>query len=500
MTRWITADQLGPHFTDGGPLLLIENAGLLARRPYHWAKAQLILSAIRHRATEAVERGEPLEYVRADSYRSVLAPRRTAGESIEMVDGTSFGLRRLAAELQLTVLPSRGFVTSETAFGEWLGEKSLKGVKMDDFYRHWRSRSGVLMDGPSTPVGGQFSFDAENRQPPPRGAVTLGLPAPWQPVEDEIDAEVRADLEHWQAEGRIRLIGKPGPRRFAVTRAEALAALDDFIDTRLTDFGPFEDAMMAGDPEMAHSLLSVPLNLGLLDPSEVIERVVAEFEAGRAPLNSVEGVVRQIAGWRDWVWHLYWRLGPDYVERSNYLAATEPLPSQWWAPTGEGVAPACLSHVLDQVGERGWAHHIERLMVLGNWALQRGFEPAELNDWFTNAFVDGTPWVMPANVIGMSQHADGGLVATKPYASGGAYISKMSNHCGACQFNPKVRVGPTACPFTAGYWTFLDRVEPRIRGNHRMAQTLGGLRQLSDRDDVVAQERRRDSGSGKLPT
>lgn len=497
MIRWITADQLGPHFSDGGKLLLIENAGLLARRPYHWAKAQLILSAIRHRAAEAAERGEALEYVQAESYRVVLGPR-SAAEPIEMIAGTSFGLRSLASELNLTVLPSRGFVTSEDDFRDWLADRPLRGLKMDDFYRHWRSTTGVLMDGPTTPVGGRFSFDADNRQPPPRAASTLGLPAPWQPTEDDIDEQVRADLSRWHAEGRIRLLGRPGPRRCAATRTEALSALDDFISTRLGDFGPFEDAMLSGDPEMAHSLLSVPLNLGLLHPTEVIDRVVAEFRAGRAPLASVEGVVRQLAGWRDWVWHLYWQLGPDYTTRSNHLAAHTPLPSQWWQLDGSDVAPACLAHVLNQVGERGWAHHIERLMVLGNWALQRGFNPAELNEWFTNAFVDGTPWVMPANVIGMSQHADGGLVATKPYAAGGAYLSKMSNHCASCRFNPKIRVGPDACPFTAGYWAFLDRVEPRIRTNHRMAQTLGGLRQLADRDAVVQQETTRDPGSGLL--
>ncbi|HLP23036.1 MAG TPA: cryptochrome/photolyase family protein [Microbacteriaceae bacterium] len=498
--RWLTADQLGPHFDDGGPTLLIENAGLLARRPMHWAKAHLILSAIRHRAAEARADGEPLEFVRADSYREVLQERLDAGDRIEMVAGSSHGLRALASELDLDVLPSRGFVTSEADFDAWRAGRSLKGLKMDDFYRWWRSRSGVLMDGPSSPVGGQFSFDADNRQPPPKGASTLGLPDPWRPQEDDIDAGVRADLQRWSSEGRIRLLGRDGPRRFAVTRTEAQKALDDFIATRLGDFGPFEDAMLADDAVMAHSQLSVPLNLGVLDPNEVIDRVCREFEAGRAPLASVEGIIRQIAGWRDWVWHLYWQLGEDYIPRSNALGARSPLPAQWWQLDGSGVAAACLGDVLDKVGERGWAHHIERLMVLGNWALQRGFDPAELNDWFTNAFVDGTPWVMPANVVGMSQHADGGLVATKPYAAGGAYISKMSNYCGGCRFNPKVRVGAEACPFTAGYWAFLDRVEPRIRGNHRMAQTLGGLRQLADRDAVVAQERLRDPGTANLPS
>ncbi|BAU31842.1 deoxyribodipyrimidine photolyase-related protein [Microcella alkaliphila] len=244
---------------------------------------------------------------------------------------------------------------------------------------------------------------------------------------------------------------------------------------------------------MAHTRLSVPINLGLLHSLEVVERVVAEYEAGRAPLNSVEGLVRQLIGWRDWVWHLYWHLGPDYTDSNNFLDARTPVPEDWWRPDSSAVAAACLSDALDQVAQTGWTHHILRLMVLGNHALQRGYDPAELTAWFRDAFVDGTAWVMPANVVGMSQFADGGVVATKPYASGGAYIQKMSDYCGSCRFDPKKRLGDDACPFTAGYWAFLDRVEPRIRGNHRMAQPLAGLRRLADREQVVAQERARDA-------
>jgi len=302
---------------------------------------------------------------------------------------------------------------------------------------------------------------------------------------------VRLDLDRLVAEGRVHLIGEDGPRRFAATRGEALAALQDFIDTRLSDFGPFEDASLQGDTTMAHSRLSVPMNLGLLHPREVVDAVVAAYQAGGVPLASAEAVVRQIMGWRDWVWHLYWHLGESYVADSNFLDAHTPLPRPFLELDGSTVDAKCLSHVLDEVGRTGWTHHIPRLMILGNWSLQQGYDPAALSDWFINAFVDGTPWVMPANVVGMSQHADGGIVATKPYASGGAYISKMTDFCGSCRFNPKVRLGPDACPFTAGYWAFLDRVEPRIRGNHRMSQPLAGLRRLVDRDAVVAQERDR---------
>jgi len=495
-TRWLTGEQLGPEFDDGGPVVLIENTQVFAVEPTHRLKAHLHLSALRHRAREL---GDRATLVQSSSFQTALQDAGLTGQQLEVIDPPSWAARQLVRELQASILPSRGFVTSEADFAEWVDGRTKNQLVMDRFYRAVRERTGILMTrdgagpgGAATPAGGQFSFDADNRQAPPKRAANLGLPAPWQPVEDDIDVQVRADLDRLEAEG-VRFLGRDGPRRFAVTRAEALAALDDFVETRLSDFGPFEDAMMLGDDTMGHSRLSVPMNLGLLNPLEIVERVVAEYEAGRAPLNSVEGIVRQLIGWRDWVWHLYWHLGEDYTRRSNALDAHTPLPAHWWALDGSGTDALCLSHTLDGVGDTGWAHHIPRLMVLGNAALQRGYDPAELTAWFQGAFVDGTPWVMPANVIGMSQWADGGVVATKPYSSGGAYIDRMSNFCGSCRFNPKVRLGPDACPFTAGYWAFLDRVEPSIRGNHRMAQPLAGLRRLVDREQVVEQERARGS-------
>ena len=191
-------------------------------------------------------------------------------------------------------------------------------------------------------------------------------------------------------------------------------------------------------------------------------------------------------GWRDYVWHLYWHLGPGYREH-NALDATNALPAWFDALEPDGIDAACLSDVLQKVRDYGWAHHIERLMVLGSWALQRGYDPAVLSDWFRDAFVDGFPWVMDPNVIGMSQYADGGIVATKPYTSGGAYLKRMSNHCGDCSFRPNVRTGPQACPFTTGYWAFLHRNAEVLQRNHRMRQPLASMRRLADLDEVVGQ-------------
>ncbi|MCJ1702353.1 cryptochrome/photolyase family protein [Rathayibacter sp. VKM Ac-2926] len=484
-TRWSVIGQLGPLFDDGGPMLLVEARSAFGRRPMHRAKAQLLLSALRHRGREL---GDRVEYVRAETFAEGLAGR----DDLEVIDPPTRGGRRLARRLGMSVLPSRGFVTEEEDFREWALAKSGKRLLLEDFYRWSRERTGVLMRG-DQPEGGRWNYDHDNRNPPPKGASRLGLPDPWWPEEDDIDEEVRADLARWEREGAIRLVGEDGPRRFAATPAEAEAALADFVSSRLGDFGTYEDAMLSGDWTMAHSLLSAPLNLGLLDPRAVIDAAAAEHASGGAPLASVEGFVRQILGWRDYVWHLYWHLGPDYRERSNALGAKASLPQQLLDLDPAGIEANCLHETLDDVRHHGWAHHIQRLMVLGNWGLQRGWDPAELNDWFVDVFVDGTEWVMPANVIGMSQHADGGVVATKPYSSGGAYINKMSDYCGGCRFNPKVRLGENACPVTAGYWAFLDRTEPVLRGNHRMAQPLAGLRALSDRAAVVDQERHRES-------
>jgi deoxyribodipyrimidine photolyase-related protein len=480
-TRWIFVGQLGNAFDDGGRMLLVEARSELRRAPLHRAKAHLLLSAIRHRAAEL---GERVEFHQVEHYQDVVAGR----DDLEVIDPPSFAERRLVRSIGATVLPSRGFVTSEADFSEWADARKGRPI-MEDFYRWVRVRSGILLDG-DAPTGGQWNFDHENRQPPPKKAVSLGLPDPWWPEEDDIDREVRADLDRWQAAGEIRLVGDDGPRRFAATVGEAQHALDDFIESRLGDFGPFEDATLIGDWTMAHSLLSAPLNLGLLHPREVIDRVEAEYRAGRAPIGSVEGIVRQLCGWRDWVWHLYWRLGEDYVDR-NALSATVPIPRELLELEASAIEANCLSQTVGGVREHGWAHHIQRLMIIGNWALQRGYDPKQMNEWFIGMFVDGTDWVMPANVVGMSLFADGGIVGTKPYAAGGAYVNKMTDYCGGCRFDPKVRLGPNACPVTAGYWAFLDRVEPVIRGNYRMAQPLAGLRRLSDREQVVDQEHRR---------
>lgn len=495
--RWLFGDQLGPHFLgpdespgDDGrePVLLIVSKSAFRRRRYHRAKAHLVLSAIRHRA---VELGDRAELVVADDYRDAV---KTVGGRLSVCDPTSWGARKLVRRMGADVLPSRGFMSSESEFDEWAAHRGRKRLLQEDFYRQSRLRTGILMDG-DEPVGGRWNFDADNRLPPPKGAVTLGLPHPWQPTEDDIDAAVRDELARWERDDDIEFGGRDGPRLFAATRAEALKALDDFVTHRLTEFGPYEDAALTGDWAMAHSLLSAPLNLGLLHPREAIDRVVKAYADGRVPLASAEGFVRQVMGWRDYVWHLYWHFGEDYVSRSNALGAHQPLPAWFDDLDADAVQARCLSGALADVRDRGWNHHILRLMVLGNWALQRGYDPAATTDWFTRNYVDAYPWVMAANVVGMALYADGGQMATKPYAAGGAYINRMTDSCKGCVYKPSERVGERGCPFTAGYWWFLDREREHLAGNHRLAQPLASLGRLSDREQLVEQEDARGSAA-----
>ena len=473
--RWLFADQLGPHYLSDDEPLLVESRRVFARKVFHRQKAHLVRAALRHRAAEL-----DVELRQVERYADALP-----SSGLTVAHPTSWAALDFVRHRGIEVVDSPGWVLTPAQFGEWAGDRTH--LRMDDFYRSQRRRTGVLLEG-DHPAGGRWSFDHDNREPPPPQGLSLA--EPYAPREDEIDQQVRRDLDAWERSGEVRFLGRDGPRRFAATRAEAVQALNDFVSHRLPDFGAYEDAMLAGDGWLAHSTLSPALNLGLLDPMECVHAAEDAYRSGAAPINSVEGFVRQLIGWREYVWHVYWWGGRGY-RRRNALHAQGSLPA-WFADLdADAVDARCLRTVLAQVRDLGWTHHIPRLMVLGSWALQRGYRPAELADWFARAFVDGYEWVMTANVVGMSQHGDGGLMATKPYSSGGAYIDRMSDFCGGCTYDPKKRLGEDACPFTAGWWALLDRIADDVRGNHRMAQPLAGLARLRDLGEVVAQERAR---------
>nr|WP_296776123.1 cryptochrome/photolyase family protein [Rhodococcus sp. (in: high G+C Gram-positive bacteria)] len=485
---WLFGDQLGTHFhsTDehrDRDVLLIESARVLRRRRFHRQKLHLVLSGMRHLAHDLGDRGT---YLRTDTYREGL---EQFGRPVVVFEPTSHAAEKFVDSLFQEglvedVLPTPMFALGRAEFAEWAGNRHQ--FRMEAFYRDQRRRFEILMSG-DDPVEGKWNLDEENREPPPKKQSTLGVDPPWWPAEDAIDRQVRADID----ELKLDTVGEDGPRLFAVTPDEARHAVDHFVSYRLQDFGKYEDAVMTEDWTMAHSLLSVPLNLGLLQPLDVVTAAEDAWRSGDASLGSVEGFVRQILGWREYVWHLYWHFGPEYLD-NNKLEAHEPLPT--WLTDLDGDAPIakCLSDTVNGIRDRGWVHHIPRLMILGNFALQHGYDPKALTDWFATAFVDGFAWVMPVNVIGMSQHADGGLIATKPYASGGAYINRMTDYCGGCEFNPKKRLGSDACPFTAGYWAFVHRHRDRLAQNHRTARQVSSMNRLSDLEQVLEQEAQRE--------
>lgn len=497
-------DQLGPHFItasrdagpgegpgegpdEGAPLVMVESRAVFRRRRFHRAKAQLILSAMRHRAAEL---GDRVRYIRADTYREGLREAGFEGRMTVCHPTSRAALGMVTDDARMDVLPARGFLVPHAAFSAWADGR--EHLRQEDFYRWVRRDHDLLMDG-DAPAGGRWNLDHDNREPPPRAAATLGVPAPWTAEEDGIDERVRHDLDAWERDGDVSFLGTDGPRIFPATRTEALAALRRFVDERLATFGRYEDAMLAGDPWMSHSLLSVPLNLGLLEPAECVESAERGWREGRVPLASAEGFVRQIAGWREYVWQLYWHFGEEYRHR-NALRHRRAVPAWFAELDAEAVTARCLSTVLAQVRETGWVHHIPRLMVLGSRALQDGWNPAEVTDWFHRAFVDGYDWVMLPNVVGMSQYADGGRMTTKPYTSGGAYLHRMSDLCEGCAYRPDVRTGERACPYTAGYWAFLHRHRDRLSGNPRMSRAVAGLDRLADLD-MLLKERRSHGGS-----
>jgi deoxyribodipyrimidine photolyase-related protein len=332
---------------------------------------------------------------------------------------------------------------------------------MESFYRKQRTRLNMLMEG-NEPVGGSWNFDKENRLPPPK---KYEGPKYLEHQRDEIDNQVALEISHEPT------------TTWATTRKGALAQLKNFIDNHFAEFGPLEDAMTTDNWALHHSLLSPYLNNGLLHPSEVIRAAVQAFNKGSIPIESAEGFIRQVIGWREYVNGMYWFLGPDYRE-NNQLNATRKLLPLFNDP--DKTQMNCIKETVTDIKDRAWVHHIPRLMLLSNLALITGTNPQEFLEWMREVFIDASEWVMVPNVIGMGVHADGGTMMTKPYAAGGAYISRMSNYCKPCVYDPKLRVGEKACPFTTLYWDFLDRHKEAFVKNHRMSQQIFGLNRLSD--------------------
>ena len=444
---------------------------------HHKQKIALVFAAMRQFAARLERQKVRVRYVRIDdpdNTGSIEGELTRAVEALgpDRVVMTECGEWRLAEALKagvsraacpVEVREDRRFICTHDRFRRWAADK--RQLRMEFFYREMRRDTGLLMDG-DEPVGGRWNFDAENRKRLPRGMVP---PARKRFAPDAVTQGAIADVarlfpNHF---GSLESFDWP------TTADQAEAALAPFLADCLPDFGEWQDAMKSGASWMWHSLTSTSLNLGLLDPLEVCRRAEAEFLAGRAPLNAVEGFIRQILGWREFVRGIYWLKVPEYRKR-NFLDADRALPWFYWS--GE-TDMACIADVVSRTRDHAYAHHIERLMVTGNLAMLLGVHPDEVDDWYMVVFADAYEWVEMPNTRGMATFADGGIMGSKPYASSGAYIDRMSDWCGGCRYDVKAKSGEGACPFNRLYWGFLERNRKRLRDNVRLAmpyRTLDG--------------------------
>jgi len=414
--------------------------------------------------------------------------QRIRPESVHVVEPGEWrlreGLRSLQAEMPcaLVIHEDRHFLCSHAEFAAHL--KGRKQLRMEFFYREMRRKCGVLLEDDGSPIGGQWNFDAENRQSFSReGPSALGLRAPLAFLPDELTQSVLREVsEHFSDHpGTLDHFDWP------LTPAQAEAALEDFVRHRGALFGDYQDAMWQGEPWLWHSRLSVALNLKLLDPRQVIARVEAAFHAGEMPLSAAEGFIRQVLGWREYVRGVYWHFMPQYLER-NALQANGQLPQFYW--TGE-TDMLCLQDAIGQTLRFGYAHHIQRLMVTGLFALLLGVDPKHVHGWYLAVYVDAVEWVELPNTLGMSQYADGGIMASKPYVATGRYIERMGNYCGRCRYRPQQSTGERACPFTTLYWDFLLRHQSVLAANPRMGLQLRNLGRLQEAEREAIQEQAR---------
>ena len=482
--RLVLGDQLSHDLTAlegldaaSDVVLMMEVADETTYVPHHKQKIVLVLSAMRHFAAELAARGVTVDYVRLDapdntgSFTTELqrAVARLQPDRIVLTEPSEWRVKEMVQHwpdlfnVPVEVRDDTRFFASRTRFAAWA--KGRRGWRMEHFYREMRREHGILMDG-DQPAGGEWNFDQENRK---RLPANVRPPSRLRFPRSAITLEVIALTERRFPDnfGSLDAFGWP------VTRADALRALEHFIGDELPLFGDYQDAMKAGAPFLFHSLLSPSLNLGLLTPREVCAAAEAAWRSGAAPLNAVEGFIRQILGWREYVRGVYWELMPDYAEE-NALEATRPLPDFYW--TGK-TDLRCIREAVRDTEAHAYSHHIQRLMVTGNFALLAGVAPREIERWYLAVYADAFEWVEMPNTLGMAVFADGGKMASKPYAASGAYIDRMSDFCSGCAYDVKQKSGPKACPFNSLYWAFLIRNQNRLSGNPRLAmpyRTLGG--------------------------
>ena len=455
-------------------VVMAEVGAETAYAPHHPKKIAYTFAAMRKFAAALREQGWRVAYARlddADNTQSIPGEliRRAAETGATEVIATEPGDWRLWSGLRDCPVPVRmvedtRFVASHADFNAWASGK--RALRMEYFYREMRRKTGLLMEG-DDPAGGKWNFDADNRG---RARPGMVFAPPLRFTPDPVTQEV-LDLVAARFAGNF---GTLTPFWFATDATQAQAQLDHWLVFGLPGFGAVQDAMLAGEAFLNHAVIGLYLNSGLLDPLDVCHRAQDAYRAGRAPLAAVEGFIRQIIGWREYIRGIHFHAGPGYA-RQNALGHTRSLPAVYW---GGPTRMACMAAVVAQTRDEAYAHHIQRLMVTGNFALLAGVDPAQVHDWYLGVYADAHEWVEAPNVIGMSQFADGGLVASKPYVASGAYIHRMSDHCGTCSYKVAQKTGPGACPFNLLYWDFVARHAERFRNNPRMAQIVRGWERM----------------------
>lgn len=451
---------------------------------HHPKKIALVLTSMRKFASDLRDAGWTVDYTTLDDPEnagSVVGEllRRAEQHGASEVIATEPGEWRLVdklrfAPLKIALHDDDRFIASHAMFEEWA--KGRKTLRMEYFYREMRRKTGLLMDG-DAPAGGQWNFDHDNRKPAP-GDIQIQGPLTFEPddiTRNVLELVAREFGDHF---------GDLEPFEFATDRDGALGALAHFVEHALPRFGDYQDAMLDGQAYLYHAVLSPYMNIGLLTPLEVCDAVQKAFDAGDVPVNAAEGFIRQIIGWREYVRGIYFLEGREYTQR-NVLAHSRDLPAFYW---GAETRMRCVRQVVGQTKANAYAHHIQRLMVTGNFALLAGADPAQVHDWYLSVYADAFEWVEAPNTIGMSQFADGGVIASKPYVSSGAYINRMSDHCKKCSYKVSKKTGEGACPFNLLYWDFLNRHRDRFENNARMGnmyRTWDRMRQ-DHRDAVLS--------------
>ncbi len=483
----VLGDQLTPTLSSlaaGDPkqdqVLMAELADETSYVPHHKKKIAFIFSAMRHFADELRALGWNVDYIKLDSpeHRTSFtaqveaAVKKYKPKRLIVTDAGEWRVADMIAgwpeslNLPVDVLPDTRFICSIADFKAWADGR--KQLRMEYFYRDMRRKTDLLMEG-DAPVGSKWNFDAENRQ---AADADLFMPAPFAQKHDMITQDVLALVEQ-----RFDThFGDLEPFTYAVTRPQAQAAFAYFLKHGLPYFGDYQDAMLEGEPFLYHSVIGQYLNIGLLDPLDICRQVEAVYRTGAVPLNAAEGYIRQVIGWREYMRGIYWLNMPGY-ELKNFFNHKRPLPAFYWS--GETEMNCVRSTVL-QTKKYAYAHHIQRLMVTGNFAMLAGIDPHALHLWYLSVYADAYEWVELPNTVGMSQFADGGLLASKPYAASGAYINRMSNYCSGCRYDVKQRTGSEACPFNALYWDFISRHRSKIATNPRMAQMVRTYDKFAD--------------------